>query len=103
MKKQKSSQRKPPRRSNVVRIKKQFEPDIVMQSELLQLELAQLAEWNASRRAALLSQKIQHALDDGAKTEEGKLFFDRELNMVRSRKKENASDGGSKKKEGTGS
>lgn len=60
---------------------------VVTQKRLEDLENAQVAEWHAGRRAALLSEAIRVALEGGASVEPGRLYFDDELRMVRSRKK----------------
>lgn len=62
--------------------------EVVPQSVLQELELAQIAEWHAGKRAALLSEQIRLALKRGATVEPGKLYFDGELEMVRTRRKE---------------
>lgn len=95
--------KKPPRRANVLGFNGEHKDEVVTQAVLRDLGTAQRAEWLASRRAILLSQRVKAAKERGAKFERGPLYFDEELEMVRSRKKENASDGGqSKKKESAG-
>lgn len=67
-----------------------FTHEIVTQEQLLELETAQRVEWAASRRAALLSEKVLAGLERGATLEEGPLYFDSELKMVRSKKQKEA-------------
>ncbi len=50
---------------------------------LRELESAQHVEWLASKRAALLSERIKLAIAAGAEVEPGSLYYDPELEMVR--------------------
>lgn len=80
--------RKPPQKSRVVALRGDFVREVVTQADLIELSTAQRAEWMASKRAALLSEGIKASLQQGARVEPGPLYFDRELEMVRSKKKE---------------
>lgn len=87
--------RKPPARastkSRVVALTGSFRQEIITQEALRELETAQRGEWAASKHAALLSEGIKAARERGAKVESGALYFDEELEMVRSaHKKERA-------------
>lgn len=75
--------RKPPHKS-VVAMRGDFQKSIVTQDVLKELETAQRVEWRASKRAALLSEKVKSALQHGATVEPGELYFDTDLEMVRS-------------------
>lgn len=78
--------KKPPQNSRVVALRGEFSTETVTQQQLRELEAAQRAEWMASKRAALLSERVKAALERGAKIEHGPLGFDTELEMVRTRK-----------------
>lgn len=78
--------KKPPQKSPVVSLRGKFSPEVVTQQDLMELETAQRVEWSASKRAALLSEKVKAALERGATVEDGPLYFDRDLEMVRGRK-----------------
>jgi len=78
--------RKPPSRENVVALRGSYRSEIVGQDALRKLEDAQRVVWVAEKRAALLSERVKAALERGATIEDGPLYFDRELEMVRSRK-----------------
>ncbi len=81
--------RKPPQR--VVALRGQHSRDVITQAELKELEQAQLAEWHASKRAGLLSENIKRRIaDQQAGQEDGPLYYDEDLEMVRSQKKEGA-------------
>lgn len=82
--------RKPPQKAPVVSVRGKFETELVTQEQLRDLEIAQRAEWMASKRAALFSERIKAALERGASVERGILYFDRDLEMVRSQKASNA-------------
>ncbi len=82
--------RKPPQRATLLVLNAR--PDsAITQNELEELEKAQQAEWHASRRAALLSERIRERMQRGVPTVDGPLFYDQELNMARgSRRKKEA-------------
>lgn len=82
--------RKPPRSAGLLRLEREGIIDRVTQEMMRQLEGAQRAEWAASRQAALLSERIRSALKRNVPFEAGPLYFDEDLNMVRSRKRESA-------------
>lgn len=63
-----------------------FRREVVTQEALSELAGAQRAEWLTSKRAALLSENIRNSVRQGAKIENGPLYFDVELEMVRSKK-----------------
>ncbi len=86
--------RKPPKKARVVCLRGDFSEEIVLQEELLELEAAQRVEWAASRRAALLSERVLAARQRGAAFEDGPLYFDAELKMVRTKKEKLAKPGG---------
>ena len=72
--------------SNVVGLRGDYRSEVVSQEVLRELEHLQRLEWIASRQAALASERLRSALAQGATIEEGALYYDRELKMVRSRK-----------------
>ena len=78
--------RKPAAKSPVVALRGEFHEEVVTQEALRDLEGAQRAEWMASKRAALFSERVRAALERGAKVEPGALYYDAELEMVRSAK-----------------
>lgn len=82
--------KKPPHKSKLVAFRGDFNPELITQEMLKDLESAQRIEWVASRRAILLAEKIKSAIEHDVATEDGPLYFDKELGMVRSRKKESA-------------
>ncbi len=61
--------------------------DVVSQAELGEMEQAQLAEWHATKQAALLSENIKSRIEHGAEVEDGPLYFDQKSELVRTRKK----------------
>jgi hypothetical protein len=78
--------RKPPQKAPVVALRGNFEKEVISQQQLRDLEGAQRAEWMASKRAALLSEKVKAAIERGASIEPGPLYYDAELEMVRTAK-----------------
>lgn len=80
--------RKPPQKAEVIALRGKFKTEVVTQETLRSLESAQRIEWSASKRAALLSEQVKAALERGAQMESGSLYFDRELELVRSVRKE---------------
>ena len=78
-------QRKPP--VKVVALRGQHKPDLVTQEELAEMETAQLVEWEANRRAHLLSERIRGRIEHGAAVQRGRLYFDKASGLVRSRRK----------------
>ena len=78
------------RKAPVVALRGSFKDEIVTQDALAELASAQRAEWMVCKRASLLSEAVKHALARGAKIEDGALYFDEKLEMVRSRKREDA-------------
>lgn len=76
--------RKPPRPSSSLQFEKTVER--VTQEMLRELEIAQRAEWAANRRAIVLSEKIRAAYARKVPFEPGELYFDEDLNMVRTKK-----------------
>lgn len=80
--------KKPPQKSpHVVALRGDFKREIVTQANLRDMEHAQRAEWFASKHAALLSERVKAALERGASVEPGALYYDNELEMVRSSKR----------------
>lgn len=79
--------KKPPQRSRVIALRGKFHAETISQEQLRELESAQRAEWLASKRAALFSERVRAAIQQGASVEPGPLFYDPELEMVRSRKR----------------
>lgn len=96
--------RKPPHRSNVVALGGARRGDEVVSQELLRdLEEAQRAEWAASKRAALLSERVKAAITErNAQVEPGPLYFDEELEMVRTKKSARSAGNARKKREDVG-
>lgn len=74
----------------VVGLRGPHEPGTVTQQDLRELESLQQMEWATGKRAALLSEQIKTRLKGGSKLEDGLLYFDEQLEMVRSRKREGA-------------
>lgn len=82
-----SDKRESPKKPPVVAFNRGVSTEyIITQDHLRELEGAQRTEWVASKRAALLSEQIKSALAHGASIENGPLYFDDELEMVRSKK-----------------
>lgn len=79
-----NQERKPPQR--VVAIAGVLRDDVVTQAELTIVSSLQEAEWIASRAAQQAVLRVEARLQSGGKIERGKLGFDRQLRMVRSRK-----------------
>ena len=79
--------KKPPKKALVVALRGSFHPSIVTQAQLEDLVDAQRAEWSASKRAVLLSERVKAAIEHGATVEPGSFYFDHELEMVRSGKR----------------
>lgn len=79
-----NNEKKPPIKAKIVSLDRKNLPEEVVTQKLL--EDAQVAEWEAGRRAALLAEEVRTALARGARLEEGRLYFDADLRMVRSRK-----------------
>lgn len=78
--------KKPPQSSRVVALRGKFQPELVTQDQLVELEGAQRTEWLSSKRAALLSERVKAAIERGAKVEDGPLYYDSDLEMVRTKK-----------------
>lgn len=78
------TKRKPP--SKVVALRGEHKLDVVLQAELAEMEKAQLVEWEANRRAHLLSERIRARIEHGARVQDGKLYFDKASGLVRTRK-----------------
>lgn len=76
----------PPKKASLLRLQVEDTVNRVTQAMMRELETAQQAEWAASKRAAILSETIKAALKRGVPFEDGPLYFDIELEMVRSRK-----------------
>jgi hypothetical protein len=83
--------RKPPGR--VRPIKGEYVEDVVTQSELNEISHLQAVEWQAARAAHRSIEKLERRLLEGASLEPGPLVFDRDLKMVRTRRKAPGSDG----------
>lgn len=86
--KNKNLPKKPP--AKIVSIAGQLDEDIVTQKELAEISDMQAAEWVAAQSAHRAVLRLIERLKAGAKIEDGTLTFDRELRMVRSRKKAGA-------------
>jgi hypothetical protein len=76
--------RKPPH--SVVSISGQVREDTITQAELAKAAEAQESEWLANRVAAKAISSIEGRLLHGAEVENGRLYFDPRLAMVRSRR-----------------
>jgi hypothetical protein len=72
----------------VLSIAGNYAPDKVTQEELKQISQLQAAEWLASQAAHKAIFAMLERLKAGAKVEEGKLYFDADLRMVRTKRKE---------------
>ena len=83
--------RKPP--GKVSAISGQHKPDVVSQNELLELADMQRMEWSVGKRAALMSETVKTRIQHGATVEPGTLYFDIELEMVRTARKKEGSGG----------
>lgn len=77
--------RKPP--GKVSAIRGQHKPDLITQDELKDLENLQRMQWTIDKRAALMSERIKVRISEGATVADGPLYFDQELEIVRSRQK----------------
>lgn len=83
------SPKKPPGR--VVAIKGSYSPEVISQTELRDAAELQATVWLAEKNAREAVQDIERRVKDhGATIEDGQYYFDRELQMVRSCKKEGA-------------
>ena len=74
--------------ARVSAISGQHRPDVVSQGELQELENLQRMQWSIDKRAALMSEAVKTRIQHGAKVEPGVLYFDSQLEMVRTVRKE---------------
>lgn len=74
--------RKPP----VVAITGEHRSDVVTQEDLNTLSDLQAAEWRAQRATQRAAMKIEQRIGHGARVEPGRMEFDGDLRMARTRK-----------------
>lgn len=72
----------------VIALRGEYQQETITQEQLRDLEAAQRAEWLTAKKAALLSERIKAAMLHGAVVEDGELYFDQELEMVRTKRRE---------------
>lgn len=65
----------------------EFTEDIITQAELTKASDLQAMEWQTARLAHRAIEQIERRLLEGAALEDGPLYFDGELKMVRTRRK----------------
>lgn len=80
-----TTQANPRAMSNVVALRGDLRPDVVMQVELAELEQAQLAKWHAGKRAALMSERLRMRIQEGASVEIGTFYFDESMEQAAKR------------------
>lgn len=78
--------KKPPQR--VRAIQGEFKPDIITREELAEISKLQATAWAADQEAHAAVLIIEQRLLNGAQVEDCDLFFDPDLRMIRTKRKE---------------